>query len=286
MKIGFIGTGVMGAAMAGHLQKANHELYIYNRTKEKAQALIEAGATWCVDVKSVAEQADLIFTIIGMPTDVEAVYLANDGLINNAKPNTILVDMTTSSPVLAQKIYNAGIQKEIFCLDAPVTGGDVGAKNATLTIFLGGDEKIANKLMPQLSLMGKQIVYLGGPGSGQHGKMANQIAISGAVIGMTESLSYAKAAGIDLTKICAAVATGSGSSWQMTNMAPRAIAGDFDPGFYIKHFIKDMKIALSEATANNLTLPGLDLVLNQYEKLQVQGLENLGTQGLYKLYND
>ena len=286
MKLGFIGTGVMGSAMAGHLQAAGNELYVYNRTKEKAQGLVDAGAIWCDDVKTVASFADVIFTIIGMPADVESVYLGADGLVNNAKPGTILVDMTTSKPELAKKIYDAGIKKEIFCIDAPVTGGDVGAKNATLTIFLGGDEAICNKLMPYFEMMGKHITYLGAAGCGQHGKMANQIAISGAAIGMVESLTYAKAAGIDLTKIQEAVSTGSGGSWQMTNMAPRAIAGNFDPGFYIKHFIKDMKIAVDEAKATGTHLPGLELVLSQYEKLQGQGLEDLGTQGLYQLYND
>ena len=284
MKLGFIGTGVMGKAMAGHLLKAGNKLYIYNRTKEKAQSLIEAGATWCEDVKTVAESADIIFTIIGMPTDVENVYLAEDGLIGNAKPGAILVDMTTSKPELAKKIYDAGVEKRIFCIDAPVTGGDVGAKNATLTIFLGGDKDICMKLMPYFEVMGKHITYLGAAGSGQHGKMANQIAVSGATIGMIESLSYAKAAGIDLTKIQEAVSMGAGGSWQMTNMAPRVIAGDFDPGFYIKHFIKDMKIAALEAKAGGMTLPGLELVLSQYEELQKHGFENLGTQGLYKLY--
>ena len=286
MKLGFIGTGVMGSAMAGHLQAAGNELYIYNRTKEKAQGLIDAGATWCNDVKTVAEHADIIFTIIGLPTDVERVYLAEDGLINNAKPGAILVDMTTSKPELAKKIYHTAIKKEISCIDAPVTGGDIGAKNATLTIFLGGDENTCHKLMPYFEIMGKHIIYLGAAGSGQHGKMANQIAVSGATVGMVESLTYAKAAGIDMTKIQAAVSTGAGGSWQMTNMAPRAIAGNFDPGFYIKHFIKDMKIAVDEAKSNKTSLPGLELALNQYEKLQKQGLEDLGTQGLYKLYND
>ena len=286
MKLGFIGTGVMGKAMAGHLQAAGNELYIYNRTKEKAQGLIAAGAIWCDDVKTVAESAEIIFTIIGMPEDVENVFLAEDGLINNAKPRTILVDMTTSKPELAKKIYDAGKVKKISCVDAPVTGGDIGAKNATLTIFLGGDCDICSKLMPYFEILGNHIIYLGAAGSGQHGKMANQIAVSGATVGMIESLTYAKAAGIDMTKIADAISTGAGGSWQMTNMAPRVIAGNFDPGFYIKHFIKDMKIAVEEAKANETKLPGLELVLNQYEKLQKNGFEDLGTQGLYRLYND
>jgi 3-hydroxyisobutyrate dehydrogenase len=276
----------MGAAMAGHLQRAGNELFIYNRTKEKAKGLIDAGAIWCDDLKTVAKQADIIFTIIGMPSDVEAVYLGEDGLVNHAKDGTILVDMTTSSPELAKEIAIVGAKKGVSCIDAPVTGGDIGAKNATLTIFVGGDVEAYNQLQPYFKIMGSHIVHLGQHGNGQHGKMANQIAISGSVIGMVESLSYAKAAGIDLTKIQEAVSTGSGGSWQMTNMAPRAIAGNFDPGFYIKHFIKDMTIAVSEAKANHIDLPALELVLAQYEKLQKQGFEDLGTQGLYQLYNE
>ena len=285
-KLGFIGTGVMGAAMAGHLQAAGNELFVYNRTKEKAKGLIDAGASWCHDVKAVAEQADIIFTIIGLPSDVEAVYLGENGLVNHAKNGTVLVDMTTSSPELAKKIATTSKEKGILCLDAPVTGGDIGAKNGTLTIFVGGEADVYDKVLPYFEIMGSYITHLGPAGSGQHGKMANQIAISGAAVGMVESLSYAKAAGLDLTKIQESVSTGSGGSWQMTNMAPRAIAGNFDPGFYIKHFIKDMKIAVAEAKANKIDLPGLELVLKQYETLQKQGFEDLGTQGLYKLYNE
>jgi len=286
MKLGFIGTGVMGAAMAGHLLDSGHELFVYNRTKSKTEKLVEKGAIWCEDVKTVARKADVIFTIIGMPSDVEEVYLGENGLVDNANEGTILVDMTTSSPELAKKIYIAGKENGIYCIDAPVTGGDVGAKNATLTIFLGGDEEICSSIMDLFTILGKNIVFLGSAGNGQHGKMANQIAISGAVAGMVESLTYAKKAGIDLSKIQSSVSTGSGGSWQMSNMAPRAISGDFEPGFFIKHFIKDMKIAVQEAKHNGADLPILELVLSQYEKLENQGFENLGTQGLYKLYND
>lgn len=286
MKLGFIGTGVMGAAMASHLHASENELFVYNRTKEKAQGLVDVGAIWCDDVKTVAQKADIIFTIIGMPTDVEDVYLGEDGLIEHAKSGTVLIDMTTSQPELAKRIYEAGLKRDIDCIDAPVSGGDVGARNGTLTIFLGGDEAVCVKMMPYFEMMGSHIAYLGGAGSGQHGKMVNQIAISGAVVGMVESLTYAKAAGLDLTIIQKAVSTGAAGSWQMSNMAPRVIAGNFDPGFFIKHYIKDMKIAVEEAKGNELDLPVLELVLNQYKKLQEQGLEDLGTQGLYKLYND
>lgn len=286
MKIGFIGTGVMGSAMAKHLMDAGHDLFVYNRTKSKTDALVERGAVWCEDVETVAKSSEVIFTIIGMPDDVYNVYLGAGGIVENASAGTIIVDMTTSSPTLAKQIYDVALEKGIYAIDAPVTGGDVGAKNATLTIFVGGDKDVSDKVMPCFEIMGKNIVYLGAAGSGQHGKMVNQIAISGAVIGMVESLTYAKNAGIDLETIQAAVSTGAGGSWQMSNMAPRAIAGDFDPGFFIKHFIKDMRIAVREGMTNDIELPGLKLALAQYEKMQASGFEDLGTQGLFKLYND
>ena len=285
MKIGFIGTGVMGCAMAHHFLKAGNELYIYNRTKSKAKSLIEAGATWCDDVKTVAKNAEIIFTIIGMPKDVENVYLNSDGLINNANKNTILVDMTTSTPELAKTIFEAGQAKNIHCIDAPVTGGDIGAKNATLTIFVGGEKETYQKILPFLNTIGKTIVHLGPAGSGQHGKMANQIAIAGSITGMAESLTYAKNAGLDLDTTLNAVGSGSASSWQLNNMGARVIKDDFEPGFYIKHFIKDMKIAENEAKNTGITLPGLKQTLKQYEKLAELGLDHLGTQALYKLYN-
>lgn len=284
MKIGFIGIGVMGESMAGHLLKAGHDLYVYNRTKSKADRIVAEGATWCEDVKSIARQCDLIFTIIGVPADVESVYLNEDGLVNHAKKGTILVDMTTSTPDLAKRIYEAGTQKGLKCLDAPVTGGDVGAKNGTLTIMVGGDQETFNEILPILELMGKTIVYMGAAGSGQHTKMANQIAIAGAAIGMVESLAYSKGAGLDLETVLKAITSGSAASWQLSNMAPRIINDDFNPGFFIKHFIKDMRIASTESKAMDVDLPGLDLVLSLYEECQKRELENCGTQALYKLY--
>lgn len=284
MKIGFIGIGVMGESMAGHLLKAGHDLYVYNRTKSKADRIVAEGATWCEDVKSIARQCDLIFTIIGVPADVESVYLNEDGLVNHAKKGTILVDMTTSTPDLAKRIYEAGTPKGLKCLDAPVTGGDVGAKNGTLTIMVGGDRETFNEILPILELMGKTIVYMGAAGSGQHTKMANQIAIAGAAIGMVESLAYSKGAGLDLETVLKAITSGSAASWQLSNMAPRIINDDFNPGFFIKHFIKDMRIASTESKAMDVDLPGLDLVLSLYEECQKHELENCGTQALYKLY--
>lgn len=284
MKIGFIGIGVMGESMAGHLLKAGHDLYVYNRTKSKADRIVAEGATWCEDVKSIAQQCDLIFTIIGVPSDVESVYLNEDGLVNHAKKGTILVDMTTSTPDLAKRIYEAGTPKGLKCLDAPVTGGDVGAQNGTLTIMVGGDQETFNEILPILELMGKTIVYMGAAGSGQHTKMANQIAIAGAAIGMVESLAYSKGAGLDLETVLKAITSGSAASWQLSNMAPRIINDDFNPGFFIKHFIKDMRIASTESKAMDVDLPGLDLVLSLYEECQKRELENCGTQALYKLY--
>ena len=284
MKIGFIGIGVMGESMVGHLLKAGHDLYVYNRTKSKADRIVAEGATWCEDVKSIARQCDLIFTIIGVPSDVESVYLNEDGLVNHAKKGTILVDMTTSTPDLAKRIYEAGTPKGLKCLDAPVTGGDVGAQNGTLTIMVGGDQETFNEILPILELMGKTIVYMGAAGSGQHTKMANQIAIAGAAIGMVESLAYSKGAGLDLKTVLKAITSGSAASWQLSNMAPRIINDDFNPGFFIKHFIKDMRIASTESKAMDVDLPGLDLVLSLYEECQKHELENCGTQALYKLY--
>lgn len=284
MKIGFIGIGVMGQAMATHLLKAGNQLYVHNRTKSKADQLVQLGAVWCEDIKTIAQSADLIFTIIGVPADVKNVYLSEEGLINHAKTNTILVDMTTSTPQIAKEIYAAGQIKGIQCLDAPVTGGDIGAKNGTLTIMVGGEEGTYKQILPILQLMGTTITYMGAAGNGQHTKMTNQIAIAGAVMGMVEALSYAQGASLDLNNVIKTVSSGSGGSWQLSNMAPRIVKGDFEPGFYIKHFIKDMKIASDESTNMDLDLPGLELVLSLYQECADKNSGNLGTQALYKLY--
>ena len=286
MKIGFIGIGVMGEAMATHLLKAGHELYIYNRTKSKAERIMALGAKWCDNVKEVAQSAEIVFTIIGVPADVEAVFLGEEGLINHANLNSILVDMTTSTPELAKRIYEAGKNKGIHCLDAPVTGGDVGAKNGTLTIMVGGDETIFAQILPILELMGKTITYMGEAGKGQHTKMTNQIAIAGAVIGMAEALSYAQNANLNLEDTLKTITSGSAASWQLTNMGPRIIQDNFEPGFYIKHFIKDMRIAMNEAKEMSIDLPGLNLVLSLYEEevTKNESFSDLGTQALFKRY--
>ncbi|MGL4336547.1 MAG: NAD(P)-dependent oxidoreductase [Turicibacter sp.] len=285
MKIGFIGIGVMGEAMATHLVQAGHELFVYNRTKSKTDQLVAKGATWCDDVATVAKESMLIFTIIGVPADVEEVYLGDNGLVRQARKGSILVDMTTSTPDLAKRIFEAGLKQEVFCLDAPVTGGDVGAKNGTLTIMVGGDETIFNQIKPILDLMGKTIVYMGEAGNGQHTKMVNQIAIAGAALGMVEALAYSQGANLDATTVLEAITSGSAASWQLANMAPRIVREDFNPGFFIKHFIKDMNIASNEANQMDIELPGLELVLDLYKECAKRNLENLGTQALFKLYD-
>ena len=275
----------MGAAMAKHLQLAGHELFVFTRTKSKAEALLENGAIWCETLANVAHAADVIFTIIGMPADVEAVYLGEDGLISHANKGAILVDMTTSSPELAKRIASEASKRDIICLDAPVTGGDIGAKNGTLTMMVGGSELAFSQIKDVFDLMASTVVYMGTSGSGQHAKMANQIAIAGAVLGMAESLTYAKEAQLDLESMLRILSSGSASSWQVQNMGPRVLAQDYAPGFYMKHFIKDMTIASTEAKQMKQELAGLELVLSLYKGLQEKGHEELGTQALVKHYD-
>lgn len=284
--IGWIGTGVMGESMCSYAMKQANEVFVYNRTKEKAQSLLDKGAIWCESPQEVAQRADIVFTIIGYPKDVEEVYLGENGLINSAKEGTILVDMTTSSPTLAREIYEKGQEKKISILDAPVTGGDIGAKNGTLVIMVGGDRKSFDEVKPFFDEMGSVIEYMGDSGLGQHTKLANQIAIAGSIIGTCEALLYAAKAGINLEQFIETIKTGSAGSWQLQNMGPRIIKENFDPGFYIKHFIKDMKLAIEECEKMNIQLPGLTLVHSIYDKVSETQDENLGTQGLYKILKD
>lgn len=284
LSIAFIGTGVMGRSMAGHLQKAGHRLHVYNRTKEKAQALIEAGAQWHDTAGEAAAQADVVITIVGFPTDVEATYLGAGGVVEKAKPGAVLIDMTTSSPVLARKIADAAKQRGLSSLDAPVSGGDLGAKNATLVIMVGGEAEAFNKAKPLFELMGKNIALHGGPGAGQYCKMANQIAVAVAMVAWVEALAYAKKAGLDPQAVHASISGGAAGGWAMTNMAPRALAENYAPGFYVKHIIKDMKIALESAAEMKLDLPGLATAKKLYEQVAAKGWEDCGTQALYRLY--
>ncbi|WP_414049056.1 NAD(P)-dependent oxidoreductase [Macrococcus animalis] len=283
MKIGFIGTGVMGSSMAMHLDE---ELYVYNRTKEKAQSLIDNGAVWCDSPKYVAELADIIFTIVGYPTDVEATYLGEEGLLTNGRAGQILIDCTTSSPELAERLFEAGQAKGIEVLDAPVSGGDVGAKNATLSIMVGGNESTFNKVKPLFERIGSSVAYFGSAGSGQHTKMANQIAIASNMLGVAESLYYAKSAGLNVEKVLETIAKGAAGSWSLSNLAPRMLKEDFGPGFYTHHFLKDMKIALDEAEKMNIQLPGLSLAYELYDTLSDDIKQLTGTQVIYKMYKE
>jgi len=281
---GFIGTGVMGKSMAGHILSAGYPLIVYSRTKEKAQELLERGAKWGETPKQVAETASVIFTMVGYPSDVEEVYLGENGLISNGKPGSIFLDMTTSSPSLAEKIYQKAKNKGISILDAPVSGGDIGAREATLSIMVGGDKEAFEAVLPILKLLGTNIVYQGKAGAGQHTKMSNQIAIASNMIGVCEAIIYAKKAGLNPETVLQSIATGAAGSWSLSNLVPRMLKGDFEPGFYIKHFIKDMKIALEEAERMDMDVPGLALAKSLYEQLAERGEENSGTQALYKYW--
>ncbi|NCU17101.1 NAD(P)-dependent oxidoreductase [Pallidibacillus pasinlerensis] len=283
--IGFIGLGVMGKSMAGHILKAGYPLYVYNRTKAKADELVEKGAIWADSPKEVAEQAKIVFTIVGFPQDVEETYLGENGLITHGKEGTYFVDMTTSSPSLAKKLYEEGKKKGIFVLDAPVSGGDIGAREARLAIMVGGDKDAFDYVLPLFEVMGKNITYLGEAGAGQHTKMANQVAIASGMIGVCEALVYAKKAGLDVQKVVDTISTGAAASFSLSSYAPRILKEDYTPGFFIKHFIKDMTIALNEAEKMGIDLPGLALAKEMYEKLAAQGEENSGTQALYKYWD-
>lgn len=285
-KIGFIGVGVMGKSMVGNLVKNGFDVSIYTRTKSKVLDLIEEGITWCNDVKSCAKDKDVVITIVGYPKDVEEVYFGEDGIIENAREGTYLIDMTTTSPKLSIRIYDEAKKRNILALDAPVSGGDVGAKNATLSIMVGGDRDAFEECVDIFESLGTNIIYEGEAGSGQHTKMANQIALGGAIAGVCEAITYSKKVGLDVEKMLDSISKGAAGSWQMSNMAPRMLKGDFDPGFYIKHYIKDMKIADDEAKDVNLELDILEDVLKMYEKLQDEGLGDLGTQALIKYYEN
>ena len=283
-KIGWIGTGVMGKSMCSHVIKDGYNVSVYNRTKKKTEDLIKMGATWRSNPEEVAENSDIIFTIVGYPKDVEEVYFGEKGIMEGIKPNSIIVDMTTSEPTLAQRIYQQAKKKQSFSIDAPVSGGDVGAREGTLAIMAGGDKEIYEKILPFFNLMGKNVAYMGKTGAGQHTKMSNQILIATTMIGVVESLLYAYKAGNDLNEVINVIGKGAAGCWSINNLGPRIVDGNFDPGFYIKHFIKDMGIALQEAKQMNLSLPGLALAYQFYISATAMGLENLGTQGLYKVF--
>ncbi|AWB10701.1 3-hydroxyisobutyrate dehydrogenase [Thermodesulfobium acidiphilum] len=281
--VGFIGTGVMGKNMAGHILDAGYKLFVYNRTKSKTEELLKKGAIF-LPIDELARTCNLVITMVGFPKDVEEVYLGDNGLLKNARKDSILIDMTTSPPSLAVKIDTEAKRRGIYFLDAPVSGGDIGAKNATLSIMVGGNKEIFNTVLPIFNLMGKNIVYQGKAGSGQHTKMCNQIVIATNMIGVAESLCYAIKSGLDPEKVLKSIGGGAAGSWSLTNLGPKMLKGDFAPGFYVKHFIKDMKIALDEAIKMGIKLPGLELALSLYEELSKIGEDNSGTQAIFKLY--
>jgi len=282
--IGFVGTGVMGSAMAGHLLDAGYSLRVHNRTASRAADLVKRGAVWCRTAGQVAVGAEAVITIVGYPADVEEVYLSHGGILESASPDCIVIDMTTSTPSLAMRIAREALGHDLTALDAPVSGGDVGARNAKLTIMVGGDREAFEAVEPMLRVLGPNVVFQGGPGAGQHTKMANQIAIANTIVGVCESLVYAEAAGLDPRLMLKSIEAGSASSWQLTNYAPRMLEGDFAPGFYVKHFIKDMRIAKAEAELRNTILPGLDLALEMFEELSRRGGADRGIHALYLLY--
>ena len=280
MKIGWIGTGVMGASMAGHLQAAGHELAVFNRTRAKADALLAGGAAWCDTPAAVAANSEIVFSIVGFPRDVESTYLGDDGVLAADGACRIVIDMTTSQPSLAVKIGESAAARNIGSLDAPVSGGDIGARNAALAIMVGGEQAVFDEIRPLFELMGKNIALMGGCGAGQHTKMCNQILISGTMIGGCESLMYASTCGLDQQAVIDIIGSGAASSWTINNLGPRIVQEDYDPGFYVEHFIKDMGIALEEAAALNLALPGLALVHQLYTAVKAQGHGRDGTQAL------
>ena len=282
-KISFIGTGVMGSSMARHLKNAGFDVSVYNRTKAKAQSLIDEGMKWCDTPAEAAKNADVVISIVGYPKDVEEVFLGDKGILST-KEGGIVIDMTTSSPALAKKIYEAAKAKGVSSLDAPVSGGDLGAKNGTLAIMVGGDEEAFNTAKPVFEAMGKTINFFGPAGSGQYTKMANQIAIASGMLGVAESLFYAKKMGLDPQKVLETIETGAAGSWSLSNLGRRMLKEDYAPGFYIKHFIKDMRIAIESAEEAGLELPGLLKTKELYDILSQKGMDDNGTQAIIKWY--
>ncbi|NML99608.1 NAD(P)-dependent oxidoreductase [Paraburkholderia sp. RP-4-7] len=282
--IGFIGLGIMGASMAARLAAAGYPLHVYNRTRAKAEPLIEAGASWHATPKALAEASDVVITIVGTPDDVSALYLGDDGLIANARRDAVLIDMTTSSPQLAEELATHAAARGVHVLDAPVSGGDVGAREGRLSIMVGGAADVLARVEPMLRCLGTNIVLQGGPGAGQHTKLCNQIVIASTMLGVCEGLAYARSAGLDAQTVLSAIGGGAAGGFQLNNMGPRIAKGDFAPGFFIEHFIKDMRIAHEEAAHMGCELPGLDLVRSLYQELAEQGFTRNGTQALFKLY--
>ena len=279
-RIGWIGTGVMGCSMCGHLINAGFAATVYSRTKQKAEALIGKGAKWATTPEQVAQNSDIIFSIVGFPSDVREVMLGQDGALAGASAGCVLVDMTTSQPSLAVEIFDAAKAKGVHSVDAPVSGGDIGARNAALSIMIGGDSEVVSALQPIWDAMGKTIVHQGGPGAGQHTKMVNQILIATGMIGVCEALLYGYRSGLDLASVLKSVSSGAAGSWSLSNLGPRIIDNNFDPGFFVEHFIKDMGIALDESRRMGLSMPGLALAQQLYLAVKAQGFGRNGTHAL------
>lgn len=281
-RIGWVGTGVMGASMCSHILDAGFEVFVFNRTKNKATSLLDKGAIWVESPRKAAENSDVVFTIVGFPQDVHQTYFKDNGIMEGLRENQICVDMTTTSPSLAMEISKQADARNAFALDAPVSGGDVGARKGCLSIMVGGNSQAFVSVLPLLKLMGKNIIHQGPSGSGQHTKMCNQIVIAGTMIGVCESLVYAAAAGLDKTRMLESISKGAAGCWSLNNLAPRILNDDFAPGFMVDHFIKDMGIALDECTRMGIKLPGLELVKKLYEKAAAAGHGSSGTQALYR----
>ena len=284
-RLGWIGTGVMGRSMCSHLLRAGYSISIYNRSEAKTKDLVDSGATLCKSPLEVATQSDIVFTMVGFPADVEEVILGEFGTLNGLAPGTVLVDMTTSRPSLAQRIYSAASSKGVASLDAPVSGGDIGAQEARLSIMVGGDRFIFEALNPLWTLMGKTFVYQGLAGCGQHTKMVNQILIASSMVGLCEALLYASRSGLNPKTVLSSVSTGAAGSWSLSNLAPRILENDYSPGFFVNHFVKDLGIVLEEASKMKLELPGVELAKRLYIQLQNLGHGNEGTQALWRVVN-
>jgi 3-hydroxyisobutyrate dehydrogenase len=284
--VGFIGTGVMGASMARHLLNAGHPLQVFNRTPDKARALLDAGAKWCERPELVAANAAVVITIVGMPEDVEGIYLGPSGLVERAPRGALLIDMTTSDPELARRIAEKGQARGVAVLDAPVSGGDVGARNATLSIMVGGDTAAYERALPLFQRLGKTIVHQGPPGAGQYTKLCNQVAIAATMLSVSESMALAESAGLNPERVLESITSGAANSWSLANLMPRALKGDYAPGFAVRHFTKDLRIALACADRLGLKLHGLELAKRLYEALEARGDGDKGTQVLLREYRN
>lgn len=284
--IGFIGIGVMGNGMVTNLIRSGFVLHVYNRTRAKAVDVIAQGAQWHGSIADLVAEVPVVITMVGYPHDVEEIYLADGGILHHARPGTFLVDMTTSSPALAQKIYREAQTRKLAALDAPVSGGDVGAREGRLSIMVGGDREAYQALLPVFEAMGSNIVFQGAAGSGQHTKLCNQIAIASNMMGVCEALAYAEKSGLNPANVLKSIESGAAGSWSLSNLGPRMMRGDFAPGFYVKHFLKDMAIALESAREMDFEPPGLALAQSLYQRLAAMGEEESGTQALYKLFGE